>query len=234
MDRLNARGLVVLRRLNAPGAARRLQIEPQRFRRVRQAARLTAEACAKLLRVTRRTITNWEAGRARIPYSALRLLRIESGQQIPGAAWKGWYVNGDYICSPVGHRFCRAELLWLSLTFRRAEAFSVLYAKVDGCAARDPMGGNAAGYPQSPRPEAAPRTRSIASEERGPRSGGGGPLGVTGRAADRTGAERVALAPEGRAPRLVIRGEEFRDVPEQVADRRGQFFGVTQQEGTDA
>jgi transcriptional regulator with XRE-family HTH domain len=136
-------------------------IEPRAFRKARHAAGLTMKGCAALLRVCERTVSNWEAGRTAIPYSALRLLRIEAGQRLPGDVWRGWYLSGDYLCSANGHRFSQADLLWLSLVFARAEMFGVLYAQVSQLRRELERAG-------CPQPEAAapePLTRGGAGRE---------------------------------------------------------------------
>ena len=60
-----------------------------RFRDFRWTANLSVADAAKLLRVSERTIHNWEAGRVRIPYAAYKLLRIVRGGQFAHPAWRG-------------------------------------------------------------------------------------------------------------------------------------------------
>jgi hypothetical protein len=85
------------------------------------------------LGVTPRTVSFWEAGRTRIPYAAFRLLRVMLGGELPGPAreWEGFFIRGDRLYSPENHGFTAADLSWLSLTFRRSEAFNSLYRQVD-------------------------------------------------------------------------------------------------------
>ena len=66
--------------------------------------------------------------RSAAPYAAYRLLRLESGQRLPGNAWRGWTLSAEHLVSPAGDRYSVQDLTWLSLTFRRADAFSRMYA----------------------------------------------------------------------------------------------------------
>src|SRR5690606_12994345 len=51
-----------------------------------------------------------------IPYSAYRLMAIEAGYELPGDAWRGFYLRGDTIWSPEGKAFSSHDLAWWSLT----------------------------------------------------------------------------------------------------------------------
>lgn len=82
----------------------------------RQKAALTREKAAALLRVSERTVRNWEQQRTAIPYAAYRLLAIEAGYQLPGDAWRGFQLRGDTIWSPEGKAFSAHDLAWWSLT----------------------------------------------------------------------------------------------------------------------
>ena len=86
------------RKLNPPGKARKtaktVAVTASRFRDFRWTANLSVADAAKLLRVSERTIHNWEAGRVRIPYAAYKLLRIVRGGQFAHPAWRGWFVRG--------------------------------------------------------------------------------------------------------------------------------------------
>lgn len=87
-------------------------------------ARLEA---GKLLHVTERTLRNWETGRHEIPYSAYKLLRILTRQELPGQAWSGWHITAGVLWSPEGHGFRPGDSSWWSLLCRRARLFEVLY-----------------------------------------------------------------------------------------------------------
>jgi transcriptional regulator with XRE-family HTH domain len=76
-----------------------------RFREARLLAALSVSDAGKLFRVTPRTVRNWEAGRALVPYAAFKLLRILRGYELPGRAWRGYYLKGDTLWSPEGLAF---------------------------------------------------------------------------------------------------------------------------------
>jgi hypothetical protein len=81
-------------------------------------------ACADLLRVSERTIRGWESGATRIPYAAYKLLRLLKGGKVLGPAWRDFFIRGNVLVTPEGHRFEAGELGWLSLLVLRARAFT--------------------------------------------------------------------------------------------------------------
>jgi hypothetical protein len=83
----------------------------------------------KLFRVTPRTVQNWEAGRAMVPYAAFKLMRIMRGYELPGHAWKGWRLVGDTLWTPEGHGFKPEYQRWWSLTCRMAAEFRAMVRK---------------------------------------------------------------------------------------------------------
>lgn len=91
-------------------------MDPETFIVQRLKAALTRQGAAVLLRVSERTVRNWEKGRTVIPYSAYRLLCIEAGYELPGAAWRGFVLRGDTIWSPEGKSFTAHDLGWWQLT----------------------------------------------------------------------------------------------------------------------
>ena len=92
--------------------------------------RLTHEACSDLLDVSVRTVQNWEAGRARIPHAAFKLIRIfASGRYLDSSAWNNFQIQGDVLITPEGHKFPAADLAWWALAIRQAEAFRTLMRK---------------------------------------------------------------------------------------------------------
>lgn len=149
------------------------------------------ERCAQLLRVSDRTIRNWEAGSARIPYAAYKLLRVlRGGRYLGDAIWADFRVCGPVLITPEGHRFHAGDLAWWSLLVRRARAFGDLLA------ARDTRVG--AGLPA--RPEAtsgAVALGLVSSSTSDPRKGP-----ETGPAAEKQGecAARLVGAEERPAP----------------------------------
>lgn len=78
------------------------RVDAAAFVEARLLAGLTCSQAAQLLRVTVRTVRNWEQGKARVPYSAFEFLRISSGYALPGAPWVGWSIRGDALYSPEG------------------------------------------------------------------------------------------------------------------------------------
>lgn len=98
-------------------------ISHETFRQTRQLARLTQEDVACLLHVTPRTVFYWESGQVSIPYAAFRLLRIHTGYELPGLAWKGWSLHGDTLWSPEGRGFKAGHLAYLALTVAMAESW---------------------------------------------------------------------------------------------------------------
>lgn len=102
-------------------------IECEQFGELRILHRLTIERAADLLHVTARTVANWESGDTRIPYSAFKLLRILVGHELPGAAWEGWCVRGDTLCSPANRTFKPHELAHISNQFAMARFWQADY-----------------------------------------------------------------------------------------------------------
>lgn len=97
-------------------------VAPERFREARLTCFLSVDAAAKLLRVTTRTLHNWETGKARIPYAAFKLMRIMRGGELPGEAWTGWHFGwNEVLISPEGHRFKPGEFAWLHVLIEQAK-----------------------------------------------------------------------------------------------------------------
>lgn len=95
----------------------------RKFKAARLDLRMTHQDCAKLLRVSVRTLQNWEASAVRIPHAAYKLLRtISSGKHL-GPEWRDFWIRGDTLYTPEGHRFRAGDLAWWSLLIRQAEAF---------------------------------------------------------------------------------------------------------------
>lgn len=95
-------------------------VDPEAFRLERLMAGLTTATAAALLRVSERSIRNWESGRVRIPYSAFRMVCVDAGYQLPGESWRGFLLRGDTIWSPEGKSFSSHDLAWWSLTCEMA------------------------------------------------------------------------------------------------------------------
>lgn len=102
------------------------------------------EGCAELLRVTPRTVWHWEGGDRRVPYAAFKLLRILKGYELPHPDWSGWTLHRGTLYTPAGQGFRADDLQWLSLVFRRAEAFSASRRRSDVAPPAPPAGRGAA------------------------------------------------------------------------------------------
>lgn len=99
-------------------------VAPERFREARLTCFLNVAAAAKLLRVTEKTLHNWETGKTRIPYAAYKLMRIMRGGELPGVgdSWAGWqFTWNEVLISPEGHRFKPHEFSWLHLLIEQAK-----------------------------------------------------------------------------------------------------------------
>lgn len=102
-------------------------IEGSEFKQARLIAGFKRQEVAKLLKVTVRTVSNWERGAVGVPYSAFKLLRILSGYELPGEAWAGWCIRGGALWSPEGKSFQASEFAWWSLTCSMARRWREAY-----------------------------------------------------------------------------------------------------------
>lgn len=118
----------IVRAGKAGKAPRKPAVTASRFREARAVCCLTVPGAAKLLRVTERTIQNWESGAVRVPYAAYKLMRVLRGHELPHAAWAGFRVVGDSLWTPEGYRFRPGDMAWWSLTCRMAAEFRTLAA----------------------------------------------------------------------------------------------------------
>ncbi|WLA10716.1 VC1465 family Xer recombination activation factor [Xanthomonas translucens] len=99
------------------------QHHAREFREARYLLGLTHVQCAQLLRVSVRTVQNWESCRSQIPHAAYKLLRILSSGKYLGHQWRDFHVSGGVLVTPEGHQFPAADLSWWSLCVRQAEAY---------------------------------------------------------------------------------------------------------------
>lgn len=104
-------------------------IDPQDFRSLRRFSGMTRIEAAKALDVTERTIQNWENGGSRIPWMAMRMLRILRGYALPGVHWEGWTVRGDTLFAPNGHSFTAANLAYIENVFAMARLWRQMYSR---------------------------------------------------------------------------------------------------------
>ncbi|MDE1959322.1 MAG: helix-turn-helix domain-containing protein, partial [Xanthomonadaceae bacterium] len=79
---------------------------------MRRSCLLTRRAAADWLGVSLRTVHYWEAGRCRVPWPVVRLLRLlrqgDLGTLAP--AWTGWTLHGSLLRSPEGRTFAASDL----------------------------------------------------------------------------------------------------------------------------
>lgn len=97
---------------------RLLYIDPERFGTLRRAFGLTQPACATLLKVSLRTVQNWENGKSRIPWCAFKVLQLTFGDEIPHPAWTGWYLRRGLLWSPESRPFEPGQLRTLHYVFQ--------------------------------------------------------------------------------------------------------------------
>ena len=134
-------------------------VTASRFREARSVCCLSVPAAAKLLRVTERTLQNWEAGRVRVPYAAYKLMRVLRGHELAHPAWSGFRVVGDTLWTPEGHPFRPDHMTWWSLTCRMADEFRAQARRRAACeASRSSLvsSGTAAGPVNPPEPTRYP------------------------------------------------------------------------------
>lgn len=107
---------------------RRKPFKPVSYAKLRETrilSGLSVEEVAQMLRVTCRTVRNWESGRVQVPYAAFKLLRIITGYELPSDAWRGWMFLGEVLWSPEGKNFTARDLDYLSLTFAMARQWRI-------------------------------------------------------------------------------------------------------------
>lgn len=199
-------------------------ISPDGFRELRHACLLSRKACAEYLGVSLRTVRYWDAGRSRVPWSAVRLLRLLRTGDLGALCdeWAGWTINRLGLHAPAGRTYRECDMRRWWLTIEQAHLFLKNYeattrpaagrtvpaaAKV---AAGDPlqpgagMGAKQAEAAPSHPIEAVPTSTALARSRRDARdrcasNGRAGRAGV-GMAGDRcTVAERFGRAAAARS-----------------------------------
>jgi hypothetical protein len=116
------------------------RLSPEGFRELRLSCLLNRTACAALLGVSVKTVRNWDRGRHRVPWSAVKLLRLlrlgDLGALAP--AWAGWRLQGETLLSPEGRRFTPGDSAWWGLLVAQARAFRDGRARLGGVGAVAP------------------------------------------------------------------------------------------------
>lgn len=98
-------------------------IDPESFYIARRRAGLTMVQAAEMLDVTTRTLRNWESGTTRLPYMAMRLMRVMGGYELVGKKWDGWSFWRGALWTPEGRRFEEHELRYVSTYIALARTF---------------------------------------------------------------------------------------------------------------
>ena len=111
---------------------RREYVSAEQFRDARAFSGLSREAAASFLKVSLRTIGNWETGQARPSYAAFKLLRVYRHGDLIHPAWSACHINHrGALVTPEGHEIQPRELGWLSLLVRRAALLSEVVRERD-------------------------------------------------------------------------------------------------------
>lgn len=121
-------------------------LSPDGFRELRHSCFLTPEACAKYLGVALRTVQHWDAGRCRVPWAVVRLLRFLRLGDLGALddAWAGWTVNRNGLWSPDGKRYHQGTMRHWWITCEQARFWREDYD-------RRTLGGVGASAPARPQ-----------------------------------------------------------------------------------
>lgn len=109
-------------------------ISPERFVDLRHSCLLSdRKDAAAYLGVCVRTIRHWDAGRCRVPWSVVRLLRLRRAGELGGLldGWEGWTIWRDRLVSPDGRVFLERHMRQLWLTLTQAAMFRDDYVKAN-------------------------------------------------------------------------------------------------------
>ncbi|WP_382157891.1 VC1465 family Xer recombination activation factor [Hydrogenophaga sp. ANAO-22] len=101
--------------------------QARRFKAMYSQLGLTEADVARFLQVTTRTVYAWISGRARIPYAAYKLLRLQLHYELPGDAWKGWSISAGRLYTPENFELHPRDFYWWGLLARKAAMFNELY-----------------------------------------------------------------------------------------------------------
>jgi hypothetical protein len=97
----------------------------RRFRALLSELGLKMPDAAKSLHVSLRTLHNWSTGVHDVPYSALKLLRLQRYMELP-APWSGWHFSRGHLVTPEGRTIAHHEGSWWSLMVLRARSYDQL------------------------------------------------------------------------------------------------------------
>jgi hypothetical protein len=115
-----------------PAKRRRVRlwyVSPDEFRELRHSCFLSRKACAEFLGVSLRTVRYWDAGRCRVPWSAVRLLRLTRLGDLGAMhdSWAGWIINRNGLFSPDGKHYPERFMRRWWLTCEQARFFREAY-----------------------------------------------------------------------------------------------------------
>jgi len=98
------------------------RLSPDGFRALRHSCFMSREACAKYLGVSLRTVRYWDAGRCRVPWAVVRLLRFVRLGDLGALddAWDGWTLNRNGLWSPDGKRYHQGTMRHWWITSEQA------------------------------------------------------------------------------------------------------------------
>ena len=99
------------------------------FRELRMCCLLSQKTCAKFLGVSLRTVHNWDTGQRRVPWSAIRLMRLLRQGDLGALndSWAGFMIIRGKLYTPDGRGFDQQQLRRWSLTVEHARLFMKRY-----------------------------------------------------------------------------------------------------------
>ncbi|WP_343123432.1 VC1465 family Xer recombination activation factor [Rhodanobacter sp. Root627] len=119
-------------------------ISPDGFRELRHSCLLSQKQAAAYLGVCLRTVRHWDSGRNRVPWSAVRLLRLLRAGELGGLldGWEGWRVVRDRLVSPEGRVYRERDMRHWWLTIEQAHLFREGYDAATRPGAAQPREGS--------------------------------------------------------------------------------------------
>ncbi len=105
-------------------------VSPEGFRELRHSCLLSSrQACAAYLGVSIRTVRHWDAGRCRVPWSVVRLLRLLRTGALGALCdeWSGWTINRLGLHAPAGRTYRERDMRHWWLTIEHAHLFREAY-----------------------------------------------------------------------------------------------------------
>ncbi len=118
---------------------------------------------SEYLGVSVRTIRHWDAGRNRVPWSAVRLLRLVRAGELGGLddAWEGWTINRHGLRSPCGRVYTVQSLRHWWLVIEQARFWRQGYDLATQASTAQPCegSGTTATFPHEDFSQGEKRTR---------------------------------------------------------------------------